>query len=93
MDNQKVISNNEAGMTAADSRKVVIELQNVKRNFLVGDEWYMLCAASRSRFSRASLSPSWERLVLESQRFSISWAVWIRPPQENICSTVCRFAR
>ncbi len=25
-------------MTAADSRKVVIELQNVKRNFLVGDE-------------------------------------------------------
>lgn len=38
MDNQKVISNNEAGMTAADSRKVVIELQNVKRNFLVGDE-------------------------------------------------------
>ena len=38
MDNQKVISNNEAGMAAADSRKVVIELQNVKRNFLVGDE-------------------------------------------------------
>lgn len=38
MDNQKVISNNEAGMVAADSRKVVIELQNVKRNFLVGDE-------------------------------------------------------
>lgn len=38
MDNQKVISNNGAGMTAADSRKVVIELQNVKRNFLVGDE-------------------------------------------------------
>lgn len=38
MDNQKVISNNEAGMTAADTRKVVIELQNVKRNFLVGDE-------------------------------------------------------
>lgn len=38
MDNQKVISNNEAGMTAADSRKVVIEIQNVKRNFLVGDE-------------------------------------------------------
>lgn len=38
MDNQKVISNNEAGMTAVDSRKVVIELQNVKRNFLVGDE-------------------------------------------------------
>lgn len=38
MDNQKVISNNEAGMTVADSRKVVIELQNVKRNFLVGDE-------------------------------------------------------
>lgn len=38
MDNKKVISNNEAGMTAADSRKVVIELQNVKRNFLVGDE-------------------------------------------------------
>ena len=25
-------------MAAADSRKVVIELQNVKRNFLVGDE-------------------------------------------------------
>lgn len=38
MDNQKVISNNEADMAAADSRKVVIELQNVKRNFLVGDE-------------------------------------------------------
>lgn len=38
MDNQKVISNNEAGMAAADTRKVVIELQNVKRNFLVGDE-------------------------------------------------------
>lgn len=38
MDNQKVISNNEAGMAAADSRKVVIELQNGKRNFLVGDE-------------------------------------------------------
>lgn len=38
MDNQKVISNNEAGMAATDSRKVVIELQNVKRNFLVGDE-------------------------------------------------------
>lgn len=38
MDNQKVISNNGAGMAAADSRKVVIELQNVKRNFLVGDE-------------------------------------------------------
>ena len=38
MDNQKVISNNEAGMAAVDSRKVVIELQNVKRNFLVGDE-------------------------------------------------------
>lgn len=38
MDNQKVISNNEAGMAAAHSRKVVIELQNVKRNFLVGDE-------------------------------------------------------
>ncbi len=38
MDNQKVISNNEAGMAAADSSKVVIELQNVKRNFLVGDE-------------------------------------------------------
>lgn len=38
MDNQKVISNNEAGMAAADFRKVVIELQNVKRNFLVGDE-------------------------------------------------------
>lgn len=38
MDNQKVISNNEAGMAAADSHKVVIELQNVKRNFLVGDE-------------------------------------------------------
>lgn len=38
MDNQKVISNNEAGMAAADIRKVVIELQNVKRNFLVGDE-------------------------------------------------------
>ncbi len=38
MDNQKVISNNEASMAAADSRKVVIELQNVKRNFLVGDE-------------------------------------------------------
>ncbi len=38
MDNQKVISNSEAGMAAADSRKVVIELQNVKRNFLVGDE-------------------------------------------------------
>lgn len=38
MDNQKVISNNEAGMAAADSCKVVIELQNVKRNFLVGDE-------------------------------------------------------
>lgn len=33
-----MISNNEAGMVAADSRKVVIELQNVKRNFLVGDE-------------------------------------------------------
>lgn len=38
MDNQKVISNNEADMAAADTRKVVIELQNVKRNFLVGDE-------------------------------------------------------
>lgn len=38
MDNQKVISNHEAGMAAADTRKVVIELQNVKRNFLVGDE-------------------------------------------------------
>lgn len=38
MDNQKEFSNNEAGMSAADSRKVVIELQNVKRNFLVGDE-------------------------------------------------------
>ncbi len=38
MDNQKVISNNEAGMAADDSHKVVIELQNVKRNFLVGDE-------------------------------------------------------
>jgi ABC transporter, ATP-binding protein len=38
MDNQKVISNNEAGRAAADTRKVVIELQNVKRNFLVGDE-------------------------------------------------------
>ncbi len=38
MDNQKVISNNEAGMAATDSRKVVLELQNVKRNFLVGDE-------------------------------------------------------
>lgn len=38
MGNQKVISNNEADMAAADSRKVVIELQNVKRNFLVGDE-------------------------------------------------------
>ncbi len=38
MDNQKEFSNNEAGMAAADSRKVVIELQNVKRNFLVGDE-------------------------------------------------------
>lgn len=38
MDNQKVISNNEADMAAADARKVVIELQNVKRNFLVGDE-------------------------------------------------------
>ena len=38
MDNQKVISNNEADMAAADSYKVVIELQNVKRNFLVGDE-------------------------------------------------------
>ena len=38
MDNQKVISNNEAGMAAADTRKGVIELQNVKRNFLVGDE-------------------------------------------------------
>lgn len=38
MDNQKVISNNGAGMAAADTRKVVIELQNVKRNFLVGDE-------------------------------------------------------
>lgn len=38
MYNQKVISNNEAGMAAADSSKVVIELQNVKRNFLVGDE-------------------------------------------------------
>ena len=38
MDNQKVISNNEASMAAADTRKVVIELQNVKRNFLVGDE-------------------------------------------------------
>lgn len=38
MDNQKVISNNGAGMAAADSQKVVIELQNVKRNFLVGDE-------------------------------------------------------
>lgn len=38
MDNQKVISNNEAGMAATDTRKVVIELQNVKRNFLVGDE-------------------------------------------------------
>lgn len=38
MDNQKMISNNEAGMAAADTRKVVIELQNVKRNFLVGDE-------------------------------------------------------
>lgn len=33
-----MISNNEADMAAADSRKVVIELQNVKRNFLVGDE-------------------------------------------------------
>lgn len=33
-----MISNNGAGMAAADSRKVVIELQNVKRNFLVGDE-------------------------------------------------------
>lgn len=38
MDNLKVISNNEAGMAATDTRKVVIELQNVKRNFLVGDE-------------------------------------------------------
>lgn len=38
MDNQKEFSNNEAGMAATDSRKVVIELQNVKRNFLVGDE-------------------------------------------------------
>ena len=33
-----MISNNGAGMAAADSHKVVIELQNVKRNFLVGDE-------------------------------------------------------
>ena len=38
MDNQKVISYNEAGRAAADTRKVVSELQNVKRNFLVGDE-------------------------------------------------------
>ena len=33
-----MISTNAAGMAAADTRKVVIELQNVKRNFLVGDE-------------------------------------------------------
>ena len=34
-------------MAAADSRKVVIELQNVKRNFLVGDEVvHALCGVS-----------------------------------------------
>ena len=37
-------------------KKVVIELQNVKRNFLVGDETVHALCGFPSRYTRASLS-------------------------------------
>ena len=38
-----------------NDRKVVIELENVRRNFQVGEEVFMLCGVCRSRYMRANL--------------------------------------
>ena len=50
-------------MEGNEQKKVVIELQNVKRNFIVGDEVVHACGECRSRFTKGNLSPSWERPV------------------------------
>lgn len=38
-----------------DKRKVVIELQDVRRKFMVARRLYALCAAFLSRYTKASL--------------------------------------
>lgn len=43
--------------------KIVIELQNIKRNFQVEMKRYMPCVAFLSPSGKESLSPSWEHPV------------------------------
>ena len=47
--------------------KTVIELQNIKRNFQVGDE--TVHAGFRSPSPKESLSPLWVRPVRANQRY------------------------
>ena len=39
--------------------KEIIKLENIKRDFKVGDEMSMPCVVSPSRSTKANLSPSW----------------------------------
>ena len=71
---------------AEDKRKVVIELQNVKRYFQVGSETVKALRGVSFKIYEGSL-PSRAHPARASRPCSTSWDVLTRPPAANTFST------
>lgn len=67
--------------------KKVIELQNVRRDFVVGDEVVHALRGVSFTITRGNSSLSWALPDLGNPLFSTSLAASIRPPQANTYST------
>ena len=62
--------------------KKVIELQNIKRDFQVGEE-----NVNALRGVSFTINEGEFVTIMENPRCSTHWAVWIPQPAESICST------
>ena len=67
-----------------DEKKVIIELQNVKRDFMVGDELVHALRGVSFKIMEGEFVLSWVNPARESPHCSISWAVLTRQVAENI---------